>query len=75
MAKKSKPNPRYTSKKAGKIKPNLLAMRKARRHTIRERKRLFKSSKGGRKMGGSNIFNFNPFSDMLRAKPKSKYHN
>jgi hypothetical protein len=46
-------------------------MRKARRRTIRERKRLSKSSKGGRKMGGSNIFNFSPFSDMLRQSPKA----
>lgn len=73
--KKTKPNPRYTSKKAGKIKPNLLAMRKARRRIINARKRQYKSSNGGRKMGGSNIFNFNPFADMLRIKPKSKYHN
>ncbi len=72
--KKSKPNPRYTSKKAGKLKPNLLAMRKARRRARENKRKAFKP-KGSGKMGSSNIFNFNPFADMLRAKPKSKYHN
>jgi hypothetical protein len=69
MAKKSKPNPRYTSKKAGKIKPNLLAMRKARRRTIRARKRPYKSSKGGRKRNDINA----PYQPIFNFPTKSKF--
>jgi hypothetical protein len=70
MAKKT--NPRYTSKKAGKIKPNLLAMQKTRRRARENKRKAFKP-KGRGKMGSPNIFNFNPFAPMIMVKPKSKY--
>lgn len=72
MVKKSKPNPRYTSKKAGKLKRNLLAMQKTRRRARENKRKAFKPKGRGNKIS-LNIFNFNPFAPMLKIKPKSKF--
>lgn len=69
--KKSNP-PRYTSKKAGKLKPNLLAMQKTRRRARENKRKAFKPKGRGNKKS-LNIFNFDPFAPMLRIKPKSKF--
>lgn len=69
--KKNRANPRYTSKKAGKLKRNLLAMQKLRRARENKRKAFKPKGRGNKK--SLNIFNFDPFAPMLRIKPKSKF--